>query len=283
MHALTVSAESSLHYLLMQHITKTSYFTKRNESNIVIMSLFPNVDQETYDSVKDDGIENSDGNIEKHMTSFVTSLFSYSDYEHVGDNDERVIGRMIIGFDCEKLRRIFKVGCEDYDPSLHDWDSLSALILVSNSIWKDRSLIREVIDCIASLEGWTANFNGNKILCSRYGTRRQYKSKSLQLPGGSSAPQREYEHGPLSANCRWSIDLRSTETVRVRKAKGGFNYKHDWRKPTIINNSCPTHGGLCEPCASNRVITANCTGTYSKGTPSHAIFRLLNHYEKKNT
>ena len=151
------------------------------------MSLLPDVDEEIDEFVNDDAIDNLDEDIEQHMTSFVTSLFAYSNNEHEGDDNNRFIGCPIIGFDCEKLRRTFKVGCEDYDPSLHDWDSLSALILVPQSLWKDRYLIREVVDCIASLEGWTANFNGTKIRCSRYGKRRQYKSKSLQLTGGSSA------------------------------------------------------------------------------------------------
>ncbi len=143
------------------------------------MSLLPDVDEEIDESVNDDGIDNSDEDIEQYMTRFAKSFFAYSNNEHVGDDNERVIGRMIIGFDCEKLRQTFKVGCEDYDPSLHDWDSLSALILVSRSIWKDRYLIREVVNCIASLEEWTANFNCTKPHCSRYRKRRQYKSKSL--------------------------------------------------------------------------------------------------------
>ncbi len=96
----------------------------------------------------------------------MTSLFVYSNNEHEGNEDNRLLGYLIIGFDCEKLRRTFKVGCEDYDPGLHDWDSLSALVLVNQSIWKDRYLIHKVLYCIASLEGWTANFTGTKIRCS---------------------------------------------------------------------------------------------------------------------
>ena len=196
------------------------------------------------------------------------SLKSYDtkDYNNNGIHHRDV--NMVVGFN--QVKFVDKCGCTspNRDRTLC-FDTIAAELFKEGEIWQSRSLLKDAIDTLASLHGWTVRLQRTNIQCNRYGT---------------DATSRNFASGPLHVDCTFRIQLTALVRDKYLKEAEGTNpakwvYTDNWDRPVKVKKANCTHGEMCTPGPQNRIAASQRGGKYIDDVPTNTLYTFLNYWE----
>ena len=158
---------------------------------------------------------------------------------------------MILSFDhkefwskCTPHTKTFDVRYGD----IGDIDMVLSSIFNDGSVWKNRTLVRSTLDCITSVQMWTACQDRDSLRCNRFGKKR------IEV----SIKDKKYKSGHLKLGCLYQLKLFPLYKTMVRKAvSSSSNASPHWDKPVKIANAVISQLSGCTPCVGNRFNTAS--------------------------
>ena len=144
-------------------------------------------------------------------------------------------GSMIVAFNLQQLTEVCHRNSTKYNSSLCDFDVIASEIFKEGETWVDRTLVKDVMDRLASLHGWTTKITQAHLQCNRFGT---------------NDTTRQFASGSLKSGCPFRITLTpwnrsKTKKVILTTGKQKWIYTDDWSAPVIIQRANCTHGGTC--------------------------------------
>ena len=196
------------------------------------------------------------------------SLKSYDtkDYNNNGVHHSDV--NMVVGFN--QVKFVDKCGCTspNRDRTLC-FDTIAAELFKGGEIWQSRSLLKDAMDTLASLHGWTVRLHRTDIQCNRYGT---------------DVTSRNFASGPLHVGCTFRIQLTALVKDKYLKEAEGTNpakwvYTDNWDRPVKVKKANCTHGEMCTPGTQNRIAASQRGGKYINDVPINTLYTLLNYWE----
>ena len=210
------------------------------------------------------------GSAECQVTSFVKELKTFDTKSCVVTNGTTQSGSMIVAFNLQQLTEVCHRNSTKYNSSLCDFDVIASEIFKEGETWVDRTLVKDVMDRLASLHGWTTKITQAHLQCNRFGT---------------NDTTRQFASGSLKSGCPFRITLTpwnrsKTKKVILTTGKQKWIYTDDWSAPVIIQRANCTHGGTCDPGKQNRIATAQRGGEYVKKMPNNALYTLCNYAEQ---
>ena len=110
------------------------------------------------------------GSAECQVTSFVKELKTFDTKSCVVTNGTTQSGSMIVAFNLQQLTEVCHRNSTKYNSSLCDFDVIASEIFKEGETWVDRTLVKDVMDRLASLHGWTTKITQAHLQCNRFGT-----------------------------------------------------------------------------------------------------------------
>ena len=140
----------------------------------------------------------------------------------------------------------------------------------------------------AALCGFSVLLVQEYIRCNRYGSVRVKHNEKNNHEDTTTYNPCDFINGPLKAGCTFSIQMKSS--IRSKKMPNLVTsvskpkYRNNFSENVIvkITKACCDHGGLCQPCTQQLIMTRCHSGQYVSNINQTAFFTLCNIMKHNN-
>ncbi len=112
----------------------------------------------------------------------------------------------------------------NYNPELVGFGELATHVFKQGAYLKNKTLVRNVLDIVGSVQGWTYTDDRVSLHCNRFGKTKE-RGKEKQ----------NFDRGMLKIGCHFQIKLKPVYKEMPRKVNSMSIFgKPIWDKPVII-------------------------------------------------